>query len=308
MTSNVRVYKKIKTHLKNTPVKERITIGFIGVFIFMLLYDVDINIQPRLIAQSSTKQASLSKEAVIPSDGVILPVIWNNLGKQMVDAGVIDKDKFESLYAQRGKLSEETKKLLYNTNNGKLKIDENNSGELLNLLWAFGLSNKNPILQEGPMQSKEYGGAGRFASTGGWSLARGNAMDHYSTHSFVILTPEQQTLVERVSKNIYRPCCGNSTYFPDCNHGMAMLGLLELIAAQGATEKEMYKVALQVNSYWFPDTYITLATYFDIRDMDWDEIDPKEILGSAYSSAEGYQKILAQVQPAQFRGGGSCGV
>ena len=30
----------------------------------------------------------------------------------------------------------------------------------------------------------------------------------------------------KIAKGIYRPCCNNSTYFPDCNHGMAMLGLL----------------------------------------------------------------------------------
>ena len=58
-------------------------------------------------------------------------------------------------------------------------------------------------------------------------------MNHYSMHRFIVLTPEQQALVEKVSKGIYRPCCGNSVYFPDCNHGMAMLGLLELMASQG---------------------------------------------------------------------------
>jgi len=42
---------------------------------------------------------------------------------------------------------------------------------------------------------------------------------------------------------------------------MAMLGLLELMAAQGVGEEEMYKAALAVNSYWFPDTYLTIAEY-----------------------------------------------
>ena len=113
--------------------------------------------------------------------------------------------------------------------------------------------------------------------------------------------------MERVSKNIYRPCCGNSVYFPDCNHGMAMLGLLELMAAQGTSEEEMYKAALQVNSYWFPDTYLTLAKYFEQRGVEWSKVSPKEVLGAAYSSAQGYQQILAEVEPPQSQGGGGCG-
>lgn len=245
---------------------------------------------------------------VIPENGVTLPVTWGDLGKRMVEAGVIDKDKFESLYAQRGGMDEETKKLLYGENIGKLEINAQNAGSVLNLLWALGLSNKNSILTEGPMVDESYGGAGNFASTGGWTIAKGNAMDYYSKYPFVILTEEQQQLVERVSKNIYRPCCGNSVHFPDCNHGMAMLGLLELLASQGASEEDMYEVALQVNSYWFPETYITIARYFNARGVDWSDVEPKDVLGSAYSSAQGYSQILSEVEPVPSQGGGGCGV
>jgi hypothetical protein len=179
---------------------------------------------------------------------------WDNMGMRMVEAGVIDVEKFENLYSQKGGLTEENKKLLYGENNN-IVISQDNSGFMLNLLWAFGLSNKNPILENGPMMDPRYGGAGNFASTGGWTLAKGDAMTHYSMHQFVTLTPEQQLLVEKVAKNVYRPCCDNSTYFPDCNHGMAMLGLLELMASQGASEADMYDVALQVNTLWFPGQY-----------------------------------------------------
>lgn len=180
-----------------------------------------------------------------------LALNWGNMGIRMMEAGVIDEAKFENLYNSRGGLSEVDKKILYGES-GKVTITKENSHMMLNMLWAFGLSNKNPILENGPMMDPLYGGAGNFASTGGWILAKGNAMDHYSMHSFVTLTEKQQALVESVAKNVYRPCCKNSTYFPDCNHGMAMLGLLELMASQGATESEMYKIAQEVNSYWFP--------------------------------------------------------
>src|SRR3989344_2118659 len=232
---------------------------------------------------------------------------WKNLGLQMVEAGVIDADKFESLYSQRGGVSEADKKLLYGKDNGELVITEENSGMMLNMLWAFGLANKNPILEMGPMMDERYGGAENFASTGGWTLAKGNAMDHYSMHEFFALTPEQQALVDKVSRDIYRPCCKNSTYFPDCNHGMAMLGLLELMVSQRVSESEMYQVALVVNSYWFPDTYLTIATYLENKGVDWKNVNPQEILGLNYSSAQGYARIVSEVaRPQSPRGGNGC--
>src|SRR3989344_1668036 len=176
---------------------------------------------------------SALEERVLPPKGVALPVRWGDLGKKMVAASVIDQTAFESLYASRGGLSADMKSLLDAGENDKIVITSQNSGVLLNLFWALGLANKNPILESGPMQDPRYGGAGNFASTGGWTLAKGSTMTHYSTHRFIALSADKQGLVERVAKGIYRPCCGNSTYFPDCNHGMAMLGLLELMAAQG---------------------------------------------------------------------------
>lgn len=255
--------------------------------------------------------------AVVP-DEVILPVRWGDLGQQLIAAGVLDAKKFEAVYAGRGGLALADQSLLYQVNTGPLVMTEDNSGVVLNLLWALGLGNKNKILEEGPMVN--YDGqtpttplmvrekVGGFASTGGWTLSKGHAMDHYSQHRFINLSPDEQDLVERVSKNIYRPCCGNSTHFPDCNHGLAMLGLLELMATQGVSETEMYEVALKVNSLWFPDTYLTLAEYVKIQGGSWDEVDPKEMLSLAYSSSAGYQRILTEVTPVSSGGGGGCSV
>ncbi len=286
----------------------------LGLLVFTQIFDVHFRLKPPFAYLKDARASvtpwesdSLLAEAVRPSDGMTLPVRWDDLGKQMVEAGVIDADKFESLYAGRGGLGDE-QELLSGAGNGNLTINAQNSGVVLNLLWAFGLANKNAILDEGPMQDPRYGGPGRFASTGGWTLARGNAMEHYSKHAFVTLTQGQQELVERVSREIYRPCCGNSTYFPDCNHGMAMLGLLELMASQGASEEEMYRVALQVNSYWFPDAYLTVAKYLRERGEDWNDMNPRTVLGSAYSSASGYKQVLTEVEQTQSRDAVGCGV
>jgi len=250
-----------------------------------------------------------SEEDILPSKGVILPVKWGDIGTKLVDSGVIDKQKLESAYYQRGGISNKDWELINSgNNNDDLIMTSENSGLLLNLFWAFGLSNKNEILEKGPMNDPQYGGAGNFASTGGWTLAKGKAMDHYSKYNFVSLTPEQQALVEKVSKGIYRPCCGNSTYFPDCNHGMAMLGFLELMASQGKTEEEMYQAALVVNSFWFPSTYQTIAKLMESRGIQWKDVNSKEVLGANFSSASGYRRVLSQIQPVQSGGGNSCGI
>ncbi len=249
------------------------------------------------------------EDQVLPKEGVVLPIEWKDTGAQMVQAGVIDAPRFETIYAERGGLSEESRQILYDKSNKKIVMTKENSGVLLNMFWAFGLSNKNEILETGLMVDERTGGdPGRFASTGGWSLAVGGPMKHYSKHSFVPLTNEQQKKVEDTAKGIYRPCCGNSTHFPDCNHGMAMLGLLELMAHSNVSEEKMYETALMVNSYWFPETYMTLATYFEKNSISWDAVDPRIVLSADFSSGNGYQRILREINPIGTQGGGGCSV
>lgn len=252
---------------------------------------------------------SALEEEVTPSQGVTLPVVWGDLGVELARAGVIDIDTFVSLYESRGVFTDEYKDLISGQKSGQITITRENAGYLLNLFWALGLAQKNPILDSGEMASPAFGGAQNFASTGGWTMADGDPMAHYSKHAFFELTPEEQVLVDTVSRGVYRPCCDNSTHFPDCNHGMAMFGLLELMASQGASEEEMWRAALVVNSYWFPDTYVTIASYMKGRGISWDKVSPQEILGKEYSSASGYAQIAARVAPLQKRGGnGGCGV
>lgn len=263
--------------------------------------------------ENSTEQNDATEVAfeqtVIPKEGYVLPIVWGDLGKRMIDMGVIDSVKFEQVYATRGGLHADEQAMLFGNSTEPIRITRENANFILNMLWAFGLSQENPILEQGEMVDKRYGGdAGQFASTGGWSLAQGDAMSHYSLHTFISLSAEQQALVERVSRGIYRPCCGNSTHFPDCNHGMAMLGLLELMAVNGVSEEDMYKTALQVNTYWFPSNYLTIAKYVRAQGMDWNDVDPNIILGAEYSSAAGYRRIFALVDPVTSSSGGGCGI
>lgn len=266
-----------------------------------------IALNPGSTTTFNVDAASISQQ-VLPAEGVELPIVWGDFGKQMIADGVIDEAKFRALF--EGGLQNQDEQMLTGSIDQPVVLNQENSRFMLDMLWAFGLANKNDILENGEMTDPKYGGdASKFASTGGWSLAKGAGFDHYSMHEYVTLTDEQQALVDKVSRGIYRPCCGNSTHFPDCNHGMAMLGLLELMAKNGATEEQMYKVALQVNAYWFPQTYIDLATYFKEQGQDWDQVDPQVALSQEYSSAQGYQQTRQKIQslPKPQQGGGGCG-
>lgn len=270
-------------------------------------FSVVASFKEKSVSMVEGTQLQVIEETVLPFSGVELQVSWGNLGSKLVEVGVIDADKFKAIYEQRGVFTDEYETLLLGQSNSNPKITKDNAGYLLNLFWAFGLADKNPILDSGEMAEKAYGGAGNFASTGGWTLSKGNAMEHYSKHVFIELTTEQQALVDKVSRGIYRPCCGNPAHFPDCNHGMAMLGLLELMASQGAREQDMWKTALVVNSYWFPDTYLTIATYMKGKGIEWEDVSPQEVLGINYSSASGFALVASQVTMPKQQSGGSCG-
>lgn len=268
----------------------------------MWLYGVSI-IAPEVLEKPTTKTSA----STLASSVVELPAVWGDLGAQMIAAGVIDRAKFEALYVGRGGLTPAEKQFLEGRVDDHMIVTQENSNFILNLLWALGLGNKNKILEEGQMTSPQYGGADRFASTGGWSLAKGDVMDHYSAHSFITLTADEQELVERISATIYRPCCDNPAIFPDCNHGMAMLGLLELLASQGASEDQMYKAALEMNRFWFPGQYETIDRYLTSKNRAPGEVSAKEILGKEYSSASGFGRIASELK-GEPQGGASCGV
>jgi len=292
-----------------------------AIIILTQVLDISVNLSPALqkilrrqtaVTQVETSDVKVDTNAiageVIKQDGVVLPITWGDLGQQMIRDGVIDEAKFRALFDAG--LANVDEQVLTGNVNEPIVMTQENSRFMLDMLWAFGLANKNSILENGEMVDAKYGGdPSKFAATGGWSLAKGPGPDHYSKHAYVTLTTDQQAMVDEVSSNIYRPCCGNSTHFPDCNHGMAMLGLLELMAANGSNTQEMYQVALDVNAHWFPQTYIDLATYFKEQGKDWNEVDPKVVLGAEYSSSQGYQQTRQQIKslPKPASGGGGCG-
>lgn len=249
---------------------------------------------------------STLEESVLPKEGIELPISWGTLGKQLVDAGVIDFIEFSKVV----NMTPEQEKILKEGSDEKIRIDSTNGQFVVDVLWALGLAQKSIVYEEGPMGKEEKANAGNFASTGGWTLARGDAMQYLNRFDFIALTPEQQKKVGEIAKNVYRPCCGNPTWFPDCNHGMAALAAIEMMVASGISEKEIYKGVLALNSFWFANTYLTTATYFARQGTAWSDVDAKMVLGRDYSSSQGASAIAKKVGSLPYKptqSGGACG-
>ncbi|MEK7633820.1 MAG: hypothetical protein AAB437_03175 [Patescibacteria group bacterium] len=266
-----------------------------------------------------SKEAVAKKETanlfdeINPQKGFEINVRYGDLGPKMIESGVIDLDKFKQTYEKSAQpLTKEQLEILTKGSNKKIKIDRDNSYFLLNFFWAAGLGNKTKILTEGEMT--KYGDAGNFASTGGWSLSKTQPMDYYAKSDLIPMTSEQENLVEKIASNIYRPCCNNSTAFPDCNHGMALLAVLQLMAGNNATENQMFEAAKYYNAFWFPSNYYDLALYFKNKEgKKFSDVPAQIILGKDYSSASGWSTVkkwladkgIIEQPPKQ---GGGCGV
>lgn len=280
---------------------------------FVQYYIMKKNFNEQISALAETTKSpeelvQILKQKVLPQKGYTLSVKWNDIGKQLLESGVIDKTKYEELFAQDPAAKKEMAHLM-GASGDFMTINESNSRFMVNTLWALGLVNKNKILEEGPMKTYGEGDVMRFASTGGWNLGSKPTSELYASKEIIKLTAEQQELVKKIAQNVYRPCCGNSTEFPDCNHGMAALGYIELAVAQGVPEKQIYKDLLMLNSFWFPQQYVELAVYFNKDKIDWEKADPKTALSSQYSSAQGSQQVRQSIQgiPGLNVQQGGCG-
>lgn len=285
-----------------------IALGLSGLFLGMNLPKINSKIQDRAEAKRIEKEKEELQglaDIVLPKEGFSLPFSWGDMGPKLISFGVIDKTKFE----QAVTLSDEQKEILEKGKDTPVKIDGASGQFVVDMLWALGLAQKSIVYDEGPLGKEYKNEQGSFASTGGWSLAKGDAVKYLNKFDLIPLTDEQQVRVGEIAKNVYRPCCGNSTWFPDCNHGMAALAAIELMVSKNLSDAEIYGNVLKLNSFWFPDTYLTTAVYFSRQGTAWDKVDAKEVLGINYSSGQGAADVSKKVGPLPFNEviGGSCG-
>jgi hypothetical protein len=245
---------------------------------------------------------------VLPAQGYTVRVKWGDLGKRLVESGAIDLEKFKQVFAQRG-ISEEELEYLTQGGQEEITVTADSATFWVDVLWALGLTNKSEVLSKGPMATGQTP-VGNYASTGGWSLGEKESTRLYNSQALISLSSEQEARVRQIADGVFRPCCNNPTSFPDCNHGMAALGLIQLMVRDGYSDKEIYQAVLAFNSFWFPQNYLDLAYYFKTKEgLNWNQVDAQKLLSATYSSGSGYKTIKQQLQPipGQPQQGGSCG-
>ena len=254
-------------------------------------------------------------EQINPPEGYPLEVKFGDIGPQLLAAGAVDYNAFVEVYERSGQpLGEDQLAILTQGSDADVVFDRENAYFLLNYFWALELANENPILTDGPMVEYSEGQVERFASTGGWTIATKPITEVYASAQILPLSPAQQKRLDEVAKGVYRPCCNNPTHFPDCNHGMAMLGMLELLASQDASAEEMFTAAKYANAFWYPQQTLELATFYkSTQGLDFSQVDSREIVGPNFSSGSGFQAVhqwLTEngVLEGSSGGGNSCGV
>jgi hypothetical protein len=252
-------------------------------------------------------------DRVIPVAGFKTETTFADSIQKMIAAGVLDPDKYRSLYKQRGALPAWVERLLAAPSSEPIVVDRDTAPYLLNLLWPLGLSTKTKFNAFGPMNTLEISS---YASTAGWTLGKAeNGRVYFNQVETLRLTDSQDVLAFLVATQTFRPCCDNATLFQDCNHGSALLGLIELSASQGATEDDLYWLALAANSYWFPDKYVRTALHFLQNERQtWDNVAPRLILSQRFSSLSGWldnvyepQQRVRSILPTDAMGSVACG-
>jgi hypothetical protein len=229
--------------------------------------------------------------SVLPTTGFRSRIALQDSVLKLVAEGVIDAERFASVYESRGGLPVELSYILIWPSHLPIHLTGENAGYYVNLLWPVGLANYMSTNKTSPVNG---GSLFNFASTAGWTLGNEeNGGAYFNRFRIVDLTPEQEALVTRVAKSTFRPCCNNSTFFQDCNHGSALLGLLQLGASQGLTEDELYGEALAFNALWFPQVYVQTALYFKVVEgVDWADVDPRTVMGARYSALGPWQATV----------------
>jgi hypothetical protein len=228
---------------------------------------------------------------VLPREGIPTGLVFGDVLQRLIAAEMLLPDKLRAVYAKRGGLPTWVGALLNGPSDIPIRYSAETAPHLLNLLWPVGLATRASFNENSPTNGVNLP---RLASTGGWNLGReANGAAYFNKVDALALTPARETMVKEVAERTYRPCCDNSALFQDCNHGSAMLGLLEMAASQGREKPELERTALAANSFWFPREYFKTALFVSlIEKRHWKDVPPAELLDRKYSSASGWQATV----------------
>ncbi|OJI07272.1 MAG: hypothetical protein BK997_03365 [Candidatus Micrarchaeum sp. ARMAN-1] len=286
----------------------------------------------KTLSNNAISQALLFAQ-VTPQAGYTLSFKWGDSIKKLVETGALNVSNLTIILDNSHQpLTLSEKEILNGTYTGYIQFNSTNTEFVQLVLWGLGINNNNTIITKGPIINASilyadsinsnstlrqklsqnvtpYGVASSyFASTGGYGSI---GKLQLGMLNLINLTQEQQALMYDVATNSYRPCCDNPTAFPDCNHGAAALGLIELLASQGANQTQMFSAVQQFYQFQFPQQYGEIAAYFDSQGQNYSQVNPSEVMGFNFSSFSGNYRINQYLQKngilAQSGTGTACG-
>ncbi len=233
------------------------------------------------------------------ADNAKLSAEWGNVPERLVELGALNASFLNAMG-----LDTKQAGILDGSGDGGVVLDKGNATFDLYVLWALGMNNKNSIINNGTIM--HFGGSPYgLASTGGYgplgTLSLGGL-------SILNLTAAEQSVADAVAAGTYRPCCNNPAAFPDCNHGAAQLGLIELMASQGWNAAQIYDALKQFNALYYPEQYAELAAYFNYtQGKAWDDVPAEAAMGRNYSSASGAYAVHAYLADRNLLPGKGAG-
>lgn len=247
------------------------------------------------------------KSEVLPQQGYVLPAKWENSIKQLVDDNALNVSALTQILNNSGQpLTAQEQQILNGTSTINITINSSDSKFVLLVLWSLGINNNDTIISNGPIM-KFGGNPDNLASTGGYgplgTLQLGKL-------DILNLTPQEQMIANYTALNSYRPCCNNPTMFPDCNHGAAALGLIELMISQGANTTAVFTSLKEFNSFEYPQQYTELAMYLKGKGVDFSSVPGYIIVSRNFSSGSAVTQIqqsLSGSQVGQAGSGSGCG-
>jgi len=249
---------------------------------------------PKVIEFSPENRHLLYDEVaskVVPETGYQSRIALRDSIVRLVRQSVINMEKFFAVQRNGEKMPGDLSHVLSDPSERSIRLSSENAAAYVNLLWPIGLANRMAGNFSSPLT-----GSSRptYASTAGWTLGdRDEGGDYFNRFPIVDMTPSEEALAIHVAKSTFRPCCDNSTFFQDCNHGSALYGLMQLGASQGLQAADLYREALAFNSFWFEHYYVRSALFFAVaRGVAWRDVDPKEVMGEAYSSSSGWRDVV----------------
>lgn len=242
---------------------------------------------PRIMSYAEQAPFRRAVDAVLPSRPISTGLDIARPMANLVEAGAIDRDKFVAAHQDRGPVPDWVLQAL-DGKSQELILSVETAAYNLNLLWPLGLATKATFNADSPVRGEDLA---NFASTGGWTVGReNNGAAYFDAVETLALTAGQADLVRRLADNVFRPCCDNSAFFQDCNHGSAMLALLELAAANGRQSAAILELAKAANGFWYPQEYVEIALYFDaIEGLPWSAVPADRALSAEFSSVTGIQ-------------------